>query len=106
MKLKRSMGLVLLTLLSAAVSAQNANTQAQRLAASCANCHGTNGVPVAGTMPSLAGQSKESIAGKFQAFKAGTAQATVMHQLAKGYTDEQIGLIAEFFSQQAGAPAK
>ena len=106
MKLKRSMGLILLSMLSAAVSAQNANIQAQRLAASCANCHGTNGVPVAGKIPRLAGQSKEAIVSKFQAFKAGTAQATIMHQLAKGYTDEQIVLMAEFFSQQAGVAAK
>lgn len=106
MKLKRSMGLVLLSLLTATVSAQNASTQAQRLAASCASCHGTNGVPAGGKIPRLAGQSKEAIVSKFQAFKAGTAQATIMHQLAKGYTDEQIVLMAEFFSQQDGVPAK
>lgn len=102
MKLKRSLGFVLLSLLSAAVSAQNAGMQAQRLAASCANCHGTNGVPAGGKIPRLAGQSKEAIVSKLQEFKAGTAQATIMHQLAKGYTDEQIVLMAEFFSQQTG----
>ncbi|HYJ18719.1 MAG TPA: class I cytochrome c, partial [Burkholderiales bacterium] len=32
--------------------------------------------------------------------KAGTRQATVMHQHAKGYSDEQIERIAEFFAAQ------
>jgi cytochrome c553 len=33
-----------------------------------------------------------------QAFKAGTRPATVMHQIAKGYSDEQIKAIAAWFA--------
>jgi cytochrome c553 len=35
-----------------------------------------------------------------QEFKAGARPATIMQQLAKGYTDEQIALIAGWFAAQ------
>lgn len=72
----------------------------QRLAASCTNCHGTNGVTVGGALPSLAGQSKEALVASMLAFKNGTRPATIMHQLSKGYTDEQINLMAAYFAAQ------
>ena len=72
---------------------------ARNIAAGCANCHGTNGVSKGG-MPSLAGQAKADLVRKMQDFKAGRTPATVMTQLAKGYTDEQIDLIAGWFAAQ------
>ena len=71
------------------------------LAATCANCHGTNGVAVQGSsVVTLAGLSKESIVANMRAFKTGTRPATVMHQLAKGYSDDQIEVIATYFAAQ------
>jgi cytochrome c553 len=35
-----------------------------------------------------------------QDFKSSKRPATIMHQLAKGYSDEQIELMAEYFSVQ------
>ena len=75
---------------------------ARGLAATCANCHGPNGVSQ-GEVESLAGQKMEDLVRKMQEFKTGKRPATIMHQLAKGYTDEQIALIAEWF---AGRKAK
>jgi sulfide dehydrogenase cytochrome subunit len=76
---------------------------ARDLAATCANCHGTNGVSVGGT-ESLAGASKADTARKMQEFKSGAKPGTIMPQLAKGYTDAQIELIAGWFAAQK--PAK
>jgi cytochrome subunit of sulfide dehydrogenase len=73
--------------------------QVRSWAASCSNCHGTNGQAQPG-MASLAGQSKEDIIGKMREFKSGQRPATVMHQLAKGYSDSQIETIAAYFSAQ------
>ena len=70
------------------------------LASNCANCHGTVGVVGQGAMPNLAGQQKIYIIEQMRAFRDGKRPATIMHQLAKGYTDQQIELIAEFFSRQ------
>lgn len=72
---------------------------ARNIASSCANCHGTNGKSQ-GIVPSLAGQTKADLVRKMQEFKAGKATGTIMPQLAKGYTDEQIDLTAGFFAAQ------
>jgi cytochrome subunit of sulfide dehydrogenase len=72
---------------------------ARNIAASCNGCHGTNGVSQGG-MPTLAGQSKADLVRKMQDFKSGKTPATIMHQLAKGYTDEQIDLTAAWFAAQ------
>jgi cytochrome c553 len=75
---------------------------ARYLAANCANCHGTAGT-AQGAMPSLAGQQKTYIVEQMRAFRDGKRPATIMHQLAKGYTDQQIELIADHFSRQKPA---
>jgi sulfide dehydrogenase cytochrome subunit len=82
----------------AAAQGQDPNL-ARNIAASCTSCHGTNGVSQGGA-PTLAGQSKESLVRKMQDFKAGRTPATIMHQLAKGYSDQQIDLAAGWFAAQ------
>lgn len=72
------------------------------LAGTCANCHGTTGSAM-GAMPSLAGQPKAQIIEQMKAFRDGKRPATVMHQLSKGYTDQQIELIADHYSRQKPA---
>ena len=69
------------------------------LAATCSNCHGTNGVSV-GEVVSLAGRPKDDIVRKMQDFKAGRLSGTIMPQLAKGFTDEQIDVVAAWFAAQ------
>lgn len=68
------------------------------LAATCANCHGTEGRSVTKEVPTLAGMARQDIAAALRAFKAGSKPATVMHQLAKGYTEPQIDALAAYFS--------
>lgn len=71
------------------------------LAGTCANCHGTDGRSAGGGgMPGLAGMSRAYLVEQMNAFRAGTRPATIMHQIAKGYTDEQIAQLAEFFARQ------
>jgi len=71
--------------------------QLRSLAASCANCHGTMGVAEAGN-ESLAGVNKDELLKKMMDFKTGKKPATIMHQLSKGYTDEQLAALAGYFS--------
>lgn len=70
-----------------------------QLAASCGMCHGTAGRSTGGN-ESLAGMPKADIERKLEQFRSGTKPATVMHQIAKGYSDAQVKLIAEYFSAQ------
>jgi cytochrome c553 len=74
------------------------NTAARSLAATCANCHGTEGRSVTREVPSLAGLPRQHIVSQMKAFKDGSRPATIMHQLAKGYTDQQIELMADYFA--------
>jgi cytochrome subunit of sulfide dehydrogenase len=78
---------------------------ARNLAATCANCHGTNG-NARGDMKPLAGVSADKIVSAMADFKSGAMPATIMHQIAKGYTDEQIRLIASYLAAQKPAAAK
>ena len=71
------------------------------LAATCGNCHGTNGKAVDGSsFVSLAGLDKDYTIAQMKAFKSGARPATVMHQLSKGYSDAQIEVIATYFAAQ------
>jgi len=94
-------GAALFAVLGAAhATAQGSDPNLGRnLAATCANCHGTNGVSVGG-VESLAGKPKDELVRKMREFKQGTKPATVMTQLAKGYTDEQIEVLAGWFAAQ------
>jgi cytochrome subunit of sulfide dehydrogenase len=70
------------------------------LAANCAACHGTNGVSVGGAIAGLAGMNKEYFVNQMRLFKEGKREATLMHQIAKGYSDADIIALAGYFSEQ------
>ena len=95
--------LAMLSLLSIApllpAQAQDANL-GRDLAATCANCHGTNGQARGDTVKPLAGVSADKIVAAINDFKSGAQPATIMHQIAKGYSDEQIKAIAAFLAAQ------
>ena len=100
-----STALALCALAASSLShAQTAPAQAlytRSLAATCANCHGTDGRAVQGSsvLP-LAGMDKNYLATQMKAFKSGARSATVMHQISKGYSDAQIDVLAGYFSAQ------
>lgn len=87
--------------MAACVVAMGANAsdvqKVRSLAASCASCHGTQGVAEPG-MVSLAGQPKDILLKNLLDFKTGKRPATIMHQLSKGYTDEQLEQMAAYFA--------
>ena len=93
--------LLLTSLLCAtgAVHAADLVTPGQSLAATCFNCHGPHGVSTA-AIPSLAGRTSASIVETMAEYKTGKRTGTIMPQIAKGYTDAQIQLIATYFAQQ------
>jgi sulfide dehydrogenase cytochrome subunit len=95
-----SIALAALGLFGAAAHAQAPDPlQVRSWAAACANCHGTGGVSQPG-MASLAGMSGQDVERKMLDFKNGRQAATVMHQISKGYSDEQIAAIAAYFAAQ------
>ena len=87
---------------TAQAQSQNATQLHNRAtAAMCSNCHGTDGRTVEGSaIPSLVGMPKEYHILQMKAFKEGTRPATVMHQIAKGFSDAQIASMADYFAAQ------
>lgn len=96
--------LVLLLAASDARAQDNGQQQTLRtrgLAATCAQCHGTHGRALPGAVvPGLAGLPAPYLVEQMKQFRSGTRSATVMHQIAKGYSDAQVEQLAVYFSAQ------
>ena len=73
-------------------------SQAMMLANSCAGCHGTYGKSP-GAIPAINGKSASFIVESLKDFQSGTRPSTVMGRHANGYSEEEIQLIADFFSK-------
>lgn len=67
-------------------------------AASCAACHGTHG-KAEGAGLYIAGKPAKELYTDLLAYKNGSRPATVMHQHAKGYSDDELRSLAEHFSK-------
>jgi len=96
---------VLLTTGFASEASAQDPVYARNLASACFTCHGTDGRSVGGIPPSLAGQDKNHLLQQLKDFKAGKRPATLMHQQAKGYTDQQLEAIAGYFAGAKPGPA-
>ena len=77
--------------------AQDANA-GRDLSAACFTCHGTNGNSVGGVPPSLAGRASGELFQIMKDFQSGKRPATIMHQQARGYTDDQLKLITGYLA--------
>lgn len=89
-----------LAAISASAAAQASNPtplQVQIWASSCMACHGPEG-RAEGVGIQLAGKPMEELRGKLIAYKEGRLQATIMHQHAKGYSDDELSRIAAYFA--------
>lgn len=67
------------------------------LASQCAQCHGTNGRAV-GDIDSLAGESARELYDELLEMKNGNDANDIMHRQAKGYSDAQLWLIAQYYA--------
>lgn len=87
--------LVLLALL-----ADPGQAAAQTSAAACSGCHAPRSD---GPIPSLAGRPAAEIVAAMAAFRSGERAATVMDRIAKGYSDEEIRVIADWYEAHQGS---
>lgn len=94
-----ALALAIAALVPLAQARADDNLAGRRLAATCANCHGTDGRSQ-GAIPALAGYPADRLVATLADFKSGRKPATIMHQIAKGYTDAQIASIAAYFAAQ------
>lgn len=83
------------TLLSANADAEDSSA----LVASCAACHGKDGVSPGGDWPSLAGQQREYLTLQLKAFRDGEREEPTMAAFVQGLSDSQIDSIARHYSE-------
>lgn len=80
------------------VKAPPAQFQAEIWASACMACHGTEG-KAEGVALTLAGRHADELYGILIAYKLGQRQGTVMQKHVKGYSDEELRRIADFFAR-------
>lgn len=76
------------------------------LANTCAGCHGPDGVSTGPATPSIAGLPEEYFIDVMTMFQEGERRNTIMGRIAKGYTAEEIELMAKYFAKLPHKPAK
>jgi cytochrome c553 len=68
------------------------------IALACAGCHGQAGAGN-GSVPKIAGYSRDLFIAQWAAFRNKERPATMMDRIAKGYTDAEVALLADYFSK-------
>jgi sulfide dehydrogenase cytochrome subunit len=84
----------LLTLIAPATSLAEVDRAAQ-ITTTCFSCHSVDG---AGSMPGLVGYPRDMLISQMQAFKDGSRPATIMGRIAKGYSEDEFVLMADYLS--------
>ncbi len=68
------------------------------LASTCEGCHGTAGNSNGPATPSIAGMSEDYLVEAMEEFREDDTKSTIMGRVAKGYTNEEIALMAAHFA--------
>lgn len=101
MRYTRLAAVALAVSLSGAAASQSALAEVTRgelMANTCLACHGAAGTAPDATIPTLAhGFPRELMIQAMRGFRDGTRPSTVMGRHAKGYTDAEIELLANYF---------
>ena len=72
-------------------------SQAASLASACSGCHGSDSSSKA--IVSLSGYSAERIREQFLAYREEPEGPSAMHRMARGYTQQQSVMIAEYLAR-------
>ncbi len=92
---------------TAAEDRDTARARLASLASTCAACHGTDGrVPAGSPIPGLAAKPAALLAQQMRDYRSGARSGTIMPQLARGYSDDQIDRLAEWFARQPAGGAR
>ncbi len=76
------------------------------LSDTCAGCHGTYGNSQGPAIPSIAAMAPVIFVETMQGYRDDSIYSTVMGRIARGYSDEEIEKMAEYFNQQEFVPAR
>lgn len=101
MKMKTFIGMMAgVGALASAAPVLAADPSTTLLSSMCSGCHGTDGSSRGPATPSIAGMNAEYFVESMKAFRDGKRAATVMTRITKGYTDQEIEAMAQYFAAQ------
>ena len=95
-----SAAVALLSVASPAQSAADVD-RTVLIATSCFSCHSIDGT---GSMPNLVGYPRDMLASQMKAFKDGSQPATIKDRIARGYSEEEIVLMADYLATLSNLP--
>ena len=81
-------------LIAASASAEN---HTPLIAQGCAGCHGQSGEGQ-GAIARIAGYDRDAFLKIWQEFRDNERPATIMNRIARGYTDEEVQTLADYFA--------
>jgi sulfide dehydrogenase cytochrome subunit len=91
-------------------------SQAALLASGCTGCHASGRAGIAATegaategstapgIPALGGYSAQRLEALLQKYQGQSDGASAMHRLARGYSDDELRLIAAYLGRQSEGP--
>lgn len=98
--MKQILTSIILTLLSINIAvAASGDAQAGKVkAATCAACHGANGIGAADNYPNLAGQHSDYIVKQLKAFKTGDRKDPLMGPMAAPLSEQDMADVSAYFA--------
>ena len=84
------------------VASGGSETEGIEAAATCVACHGQNGISMSPTWPTLAGQHEDYLLHALNQYRDGSRNDPVMSQMAATLSDDDVELLAQFFSGLKG----
>lgn len=71
-------------------------------AQTCVACHGSNGIGMSPTWPTLAGQHEDYLRHALKQYRSGERSNAIMMPMAANLTDQEIKVLAEYYASMKG----
>ncbi|MGI8739464.1 MAG: c-type cytochrome [Gammaproteobacteria bacterium] len=97
--IRRGLLLVICCALVATQVSIAGGTIGRTIGVACSACHGPQGRSE-GAIPSIHGLPAKQIESAMRDFRSGKRPGTIMNRISKGYTNNQIAAIAQYFANQ------
>jgi len=102
MRISTWLGAALLTLLPLTFASAGDPVAGEQKSATCAACHGADGVSAIPSNPILAGQYASYLEFALKSYRDGSRQNAIMAGFAAALSDEDIEDLAAWYSSQTG----
>jgi cytochrome c553 len=96
--MKRQILTALFTATLATTASAGDPVAGKKRSASCAGCHGADGISAVPNYPNLAGQKEAYLILTLKGFRDGTRENNIMNPMAKSLSDADIENLAAFYS--------